>query len=232
MASAARYYAELFELPRMSREVIDARARTVDMDGARELIERDGRIITALSHSGNWDLTGAFACRHLAAGTAVAEVLEPRAAFEQFVAIREGLGMTILGSEGSSTFRRLITMTRDKGGVIALVADRDMSGSGVPVQMWGHGAKVAAGPAALAVATRTAVVPVMVHYERLSGQRRRRARSRWGIVLTFGTPIEVRADAGREQVGEITARWVEFMEAQIAAHPEDWHMLQRFGWTS
>lgn len=232
MASAARYYAELFELPRMTGEAIDARVRAIDIAHVQGILDRDGRVIAVLSHSGNWDLAGAFSHRRLAPVTSVAEVLEPRAAFDEFVRLREELGMTILGHQGSSTFRELIKATRSAGGVIALLADRDMSGSGVPVHMWGHDVHVAAGPSALAVATHTAVVPVMVHYERLSGQRRRRARSRWGIVVTFGAPIEPRPDAGGEQVGEITAAWVQFLADQIAAHPEDWHMLQRFGWTS
>lgn len=232
MASAARYYAELFELPRLSGKAIDARVRAVDDHIPRAVLERDGRMIAALSHSGNWDLTGAWSCRNLASVTAVAEVLEPRAAFEEFVRLREDLGMTILGHEGSQTFRHLIRATRDSGGVIALVADRDLSGTGIEATMWGHGVRVAPGPASLAVATGSTLVPAMVHYERLTGRRRRMARSRWGIVITFGPALAPPADASRADVSEVTEAWVQFLATQIAAHPEDWHMLQRFGWTS
>ena len=232
MSSAARYYAEALELPRVSGETIDARVRMVDSTGASAAITDDARVIIALSHSGNWDLIGAYASRHLAKVTAVAEVLKPRKAFEEFVAYREKLGMRILGHEGSATFRELIRITKTHGGVIALVADRDISGAGIPVTMWGHGVKVAAGPAALAIATDSQLVPLMVHYERLRGAARRKARSRWGSVMVFGPMITVPDGARREHVGEMTQAWVSFMADQIARHPEDWHMLQRFGWVS
>lgn len=232
MASAARYYAELFELPRLSGEAIDARVRCGRLEVPRGVLDRDGRVIVVLSHSGNWDLTGAFACRNLAPVTSVAEVLEPRSAFDEFVALREDLGMTIIGHEGTRTFRHLIRATRERGGVIALLADRHLSGGGVETTMWGQGVRVAPGPAALAAATGAILVPVMVHYERLTGARRRLARSRWGIVLTFGPEIDPAPGGLKSDVDSITHAWADFMAGQIAAHPEDWHMLQRFGWTS
>jgi KDO2-lipid IV(A) lauroyltransferase len=232
MGSAARYYAEILELPRVSGDTIDARVRFANPEAVREALRTHGHTVVALSHSGNWDLIGAYACRHLAPVTSVAEILRPRSVFDEFVAFREKLGMTIVGHEGSTTFRELIRLAKSQGGVIALVADRDMSGSGLPVTMWGHEVKVAAGPAALAVSTSSTLFGVMIHYERLRGARRRQARSRWGIVATFSEPILAPEGSTRDQVTSMTDSWVGFIEDAIAQHPQDWHMLQRFGWVS
>src|SRR5690606_10374140 len=128
-------------------------------------------------------------CRNLATVRTVAEVLEPRKVFDEFVAFREALGMTVLGHEGSSTFRQLIRIAKNDGGVIALLADRDLSGDGVQVEMWGHRVRVAPGPAALALATDTDLYPLSAHYERLHGARRRAARSKWGSVMVFGPKV-------------------------------------------
>ncbi|WP_296667782.1 phosphatidylinositol mannoside acyltransferase [Demequina sp.] len=231
MASAARYYAETFELSRLTGPVIDARVRMVNADAVIARIAKDGRIVIALSHSGNWDIVGAYACRHLAPVVSVAEVLKPRELFDEFVALREAVGMRILGHEGGSTFRELIRIARTDGGLLCLVADRDLSGSGVEVEMFGHGVKVAPGPAALAAATGTGLVPVMVHYERLRGRARRAARSKWGIVMTFGEIVEPADAPADDRIGHLTRAWVQFMGEAISRHPEDWHMLQRFGWT-
>ncbi|PKQ26206.1 MAG: phosphatidylinositol mannoside acyltransferase [Actinobacteria bacterium HGW-Actinobacteria-4] len=232
MASAARYYAEVLELPRLTEANIDARVRVVNPDKPLAAIARDGRIVVALSHSGNWDLTGAWATRGIAPVTSVAEVLEPRAVFDEFMGYRESLGMRILGHEGSSTFRSLISVTKEHGGVLALVADRDMSGSGIEVEMWGHAVRVAPGPAALAATTKTELYGLMVHYEQLTRARRKVAKSKWGIVMTFSEPIEVPAGTTREQAEVMTRAWSSFVAEQIALHPQDWHMLQRFGWVS
>ena len=89
-----------------------------------------------------------------------------------------------------------------------------------------------AGPAAVAAAARTTVLPVMLHYERLTGARRRAARSRWGVVMTFGPEIDP-ADFPKEtRVEDTSQAWATWMAARIAEHPEDWHMLQRFGWVT
>ncbi|MDN4482085.1 phosphatidylinositol mannoside acyltransferase [Demequina lignilytica] len=231
MRSTARYYAETFTLGRLSGDVIDARVRMVNAASIHEAMARDGRVVVALSHSGNWDIVGAYACRNIGPVVTVAEVLKPREVFDAFVALRENVGMRILGHEGGSTFRELVRIGRTDGGVLCLLADRDLSGSGLEVDFAGQPAKVAPGPAALAIATRSTLLPLMVHYERLRGRAAWRARSRWGIVMTFGEPL-LPADAPKDDaVGHLTRGWVDFVGARIREHPEDWHMLQRFGWT-
>ena len=230
MASAARYYSEVLELPRMTGDVIDARMRTVGIARSLESMKRDGRICVVLGHSGNWDLVGAWTCRNLGTVRTVAEVLKPHEVFDEFVKVREKVGMTVLGLEGSGTFRELISIGLRDGGVIALLADRDLSGSGVEVEMWGRKVRVAPGPAAYALATKTELSVLHVRYERIHGARRWRARSRWGIVMEFGEPVAIPAGTKTEQIAAMSQEWATFLADRIRTYPEDWHMLQRFGW--
>ncbi len=232
MASTARYYAEMLELGRMTAEQIDARVRLDGYDRVRDLLAEDRGMVAVLSHMGNWDLIGAYATRNIIPVTAVAEVLKPREVFEQFVAMRENIGINVLGHEGSSTFRTLISVARSQRVLVCLLADRDLSGSGVKVQMWGKTVKVAPGPAALAIAAKTVIVPVSIHYERLRGSRRRAASSRWGCVLVFGPVVDPQDFSEENRVDAMSQVWAAWMAEQIAEHPEDWHMLQRFGWVS
>ncbi|MBN2176980.1 MAG: phosphatidylinositol mannoside acyltransferase [Demequinaceae bacterium] len=230
MASAARYYAEVLELRRLTGSVIDARVRMIGAEPAIAAMRDAGRMVAALGHSGNWDLVGAYTCRNLGLVTTVAEIIEPREAFEEFLRYREQLGMNVLGHEGSATFRHLIQAAKEKGGVLALLADRDLSGSGIHVEMWGHAVRVAPGPAALAIATDTILLPLAVHYERLRGRRRWAARSKWGTVMDFGPIIPVPSGARTDRVPVMTQAWASYLAEGVAKHPEDWHMIQRFGW--
>lgn len=232
MASVARYYAEVLELGRMKPSQIDARARTHNFEDVREILEGEQPIVAVLSHCGNWDLVGAWAAKNLIPVTAVAEVLEPREVFDEFVAMRERIGITVLGHEGGSTFRQLISLARGDRNLVCLLSDRDISGRGVEVEMWGRGVRVAPGPAAVAAAARTTVMPVMLHYERLHGARRRAAGSRWGVVMTFGPVIDPADFPKDSRVEAVSQAWAGWMGERIAEHPEDWHMLQRFGWQS
>ena len=50
------------------------------------------------------------------------------------------------------------------GGVVCLLADRDLTASGVEVSFFGETARMPAGPAALALATGAALLPVTLTF--------------------------------------------------------------------
>ncbi|NTV39292.1 MAG: phosphatidylinositol mannoside acyltransferase [Demequinaceae bacterium] len=230
MASTARYYAETLELSRMKQETIDARVRLEGFDAVAGAFAENTGTVAVLGHNGNWDIVGAYACQHIIKVTAVAEVLKPREVFDEFVALREQWGMRILGHEGGATFRELIRIARSERTLVCLLSDRDLSGKGIEVRMWGHGVRVAPGPAALAHATNAALIPVAVYYERLSGARRRAAKSRWGTVMSFGTPLYSRDFPVEGRIDAMSQAWATQLADAVLRHPQDWHMLQRFGW--
>lgn len=230
LASVARYYAETFEMSRLTVHQLDARVRIDNPDALDGVFSEDRGTVAVLGHLGNWDLVGAYACRHIIPVTAVAEVLEPREVFDEFVALRERWGLRILGHEGGATFRELIRIARSERTLVCLLSDRDLSGSGIPVTMWGHEVKVAPGPAALAQSVRTVILPVMIRYERLSGRQRLRARSRWGVVLHFGEVVRPDDFTGDNRLADMTQAWATQIADFVGMYTEDWHMLQRFGW--
>jgi KDO2-lipid IV(A) lauroyltransferase len=104
---------------------------------------------------------------------------------------------------------------------VPLLADRDLTDGGVEVELFGHPARMAVGPAALALHTGAALFTVGIHYEP-------RERGRHGIVITWSPPVET-ADVGtgRAAIATITQRCADHLAAAIAQHPQDWHMLQR-----
>lgn len=231
MRSYLRYYAEMLTQPGLSEAQVDARVRLVNDAWARERFAAGQSVVAALGHLGNWDLAGVWACRNLAPTTTVAERLEPERVFQDFLALREGAGMRIvpLGrGEGGQAFRELTREVRAGGRFVPLLADRDLSHSGVQVDLFGHPARVAPGPAALTSNGQATLCAVSITYERLHGDRRRRAGSRWGIRVEFSDPIVVDdALAGRERVQAATQAWVDVLAQTVAAAPQDWHMLQR-----
>ena len=230
MRSYLRYYRETFALSSYPPARVAARARMIGAKPIHAEIAAGRTVLLALGHTGNWDLAGAYATAHLGPVTTVVERLEPEALFQEFLAFRKGLGMTIiaLAGSGSQVFRQLMTVVRGGPTLLPLLADRDLTAHGIEVDLFGQRARVAAGPAALAVATGAMLVPTTVYYERLRGPRRRAAGSPWGIVLDFGPPVPVPTGTPRgERVAAVTQAWVDAVGAGIAAHPQDWHMLQK-----
>ncbi|WP_043499700.1 phosphatidylinositol mannoside acyltransferase [Georgenia sp. SUBG003] len=223
-----RYYCEAFQLPRLDEGRLRARVRVVGDAPVREALTEGRSVVCALGHLGNWDLAGAWATKSLGPVVTVAEHLQPEEIFQGFLDFRTGLGMTIIPFEkGGGVFRQLIRHARTSASVIPLLADRDLTATGVEVDLLGERARVAPGPAALALATGLPLHPTMIRHERLSGARRRAAGSRWGIVIEFLPRVDATDDDGAADIATLTQRWVDALGAKIHEHPAQWHMLQR-----
>jgi len=228
MRSYLRYFGEAFSLTHASPEQIDARVRASGLDRVRALLAEGSTVVLALGHLGNWDLAGAWAGRNVGLVTTVAERLEPEEVFQEFLAFRQGLGMRILALGDGDVFRDLLRTARDGEGLIPLLADRDLTAKGIEVDLAGRRARVAAGPAALAVAAQATLMTTVISYERLRGARRRAAGTPWGIHIEFGTALVAGAGLSRnEQVRALTEQWVTELLDGIRRHPQDWHMLQK-----
>ena len=223
MRSYLRYWCDAFRLPTWTPARVVGTCRAVGDGPVRAALARERGVVMALSHQGNWDHAGAWSALDLARVTTVAERLEPAEVYEAFLAFRERLGMEILPLTGGGDLFRTLTRRLRDGGFVPLLADRDLTSNGVEVTFFGEPARMAAGPAALAEITGAALVPVSIWYER-SGT----SPSGWGTVVEFGAEVvapDLPDRAGR--VAAMTQACADVLAAGIAAHPEDWHMLQR-----
>jgi KDO2-lipid IV(A) lauroyltransferase len=220
MRSYLQYYCDAFRLPSWSRERLASTVRTVGVEPVRALLARGESVVMFLAHMGNWDHAGAWSTVELARVTTVAEQLEPEAMFKAFLEFREGLGMRIVPLTGNEVFRTLLAALREPGTFMPLLADRDLSNNGVEVSFFGEPARMAAGPAALALASGAALFPVSIHYEALG-------RGRHGIVITWHDQVPVPDGRRGAQVVAMTQRCADALAAAIEEHPQDWHMLQR-----
>lgn len=234
MRSYMRYYYECFRLPVLGEDRILARVQ-LDNDAELRADLASGRSATAaLVHAGNWDMAGAWACIDLAPVHTLAERLEPAGLYEDFLRFRTGLGMTIYPVvRGGGGLRALEEDMAAGVCFTPILADRDLTASGVEVRLAGHAMLVAPGPALLAQRTGCAIYPVFSRYERLARRRRAAVGTRWGLRLTVGEPVraETTPDSdSRERAADVrrmSQEWMDQFEPWLRAHLEDWHMLQR-----
>ncbi|GAA3882667.1 phosphatidylinositol mannoside acyltransferase [Streptomyces sedi] len=221
MRSYLRYWTESFRLPVWSRERLGASLRLEDAHHLTDAVASGRGAVLALPHLANWDLAGGWLASELGIPfTTVAERLKPERLFDRFIAYRESLGMEVVAHDGGSSFGVLARRLR-AGGVVALVADRDLSASGVPVTFFGEAARMPAGPALLAQQTGAALLPVRLWYDETPLMRGR-----------VGAPLPVPEDGTRaERTAVMTQALADSFARAIADHPQDWHMLQRL-WTA
>jgi lauroyl/myristoyl acyltransferase len=225
MRSYLRYWCDAFRLPDVGVEQLVETVRTEGDAPVREQLATGRGAIMFLGHLGNWDTGGAWSATQLAPVTTVAERLRPEELFEQFLAFRESLGIRIIPlTSGNDVFRKLLSALRG-GAFVALLADRDLTRGGVEVDLCGMPARMAVGPAALAVATGAALHPVSVFYEPATGMRDGR---RHRVVIRFHDRVPVPAGGtSRDKVQQMTQACADALSGAIREHTQDWHMLQR-----
>ena len=218
MRSYARYWMEVFRLPVISRERV--LADTVSNGGEQAAFAQlaAGRgVVFALPHTGNWEVAGAWIiARGAGKFTTVAERLKPESVFLRFLAFRESLGFEVLPATGGNSRFGVLAQRLRAGGMVCLPADRDVTGGGIEVEFFGQKARMMGGPAALALQTGAALMPAVLWFEGRG----------WGVGIYPEVPVPAEGSR-REKIAAMTQRTARDFEAGIAAHPEDWHMLQR-----
>jgi phosphatidylinositol dimannoside acyltransferase len=213
LGSYGRYWREVFRLPTMNhralaRELHDSFQGVDNLDAAMAA----GRgAVAALPHSGNWDMAGVWGVQRYGALTTVAERLKPESLYKRFIDYRESLGFEVLPLSGGERppFEVLCERLRD-GRLVCLMAERDLTRSGVEVDFFGEATRMPAGPAKLAIETGAVLCPVHGWFE----------GNGWGFS------IHPALDCSSGDVGAVTQALADQFAMNIAAHPADWHMLQ------
>lgn len=218
MHSYARYWFEAFRLPALSQAQLRDGFR---LEGLKKLIaahEEGTGAVLALGHVGNWDAAGALLTSNGLPLTTVAERLRPESLYRKFVAYREKLGMNIVPLTGGAPPMDELVRAIGQAHIVPLLSDRDLSRRGVAVDFFGARTKLPAGPALLTIRTGAPLFVVNMWYEpdMPCGQV-------VGPLTVPGPdvgPLDVRVALLTQWIADELARG-------IAAHPQDWHMLQK-----
>jgi len=221
--SYMRYWCEAFRLPTFGPDTLVRATRLVGDEPVRNALAQGRPVIAFLGHMGNWDMAGAWCTRHLGPVVTVAERLKPEQVFEDFLAFRESLGMTIIPLTGSGdVFHRLVEAAKGPN-VIPLLADRDLTRKGIEVDFAGDRARVAVGPAALAYDSGNVVYPVSIRYERAPD-----GPGGWRSVITFHDAVSApEGEARHRAIRTMAEECARVLGQAVTEYTEDWHMMQR-----
>jgi KDO2-lipid IV(A) lauroyltransferase len=167
----------------------------------------------------NWDLAGSWFAQQAGELVTVAERLKPERLFDAFLSYRKSIGLIAYPAKDRETVTAL-KRALEAGKIVALVADRDFSDSGIPVMFCGQPCTMPAGPASLAYSTNSVLTTACLYNE---------TNYLAGFV---DEPIEIdmtlsREDAIRKATEEMAERFTRYVQK----HPTDWHVLQRV-WSS
>ena len=217
MRSYLRYWCDAFRLPSWNFERL---TKTVTVEGEemfRSLVAEGKGVVVSLPHSGNWDHAGAYFSATGIPIISVAEKLKPESVFRAFLKYREQIGMRIYSA--AENVLPALHNHLSQGEVVALVADRDLSKSGIEVNFFDGIAKMPSGPALLSIRNNSFLIVAHVTY------------TESGIHIKFSEPLKSSHVGEPEQIRDLIQQTADFFAEGIAKKPEDWHMLQKI-WIS
>ncbi|MCX7819334.1 MAG: lysophospholipid acyltransferase family protein [Kiritimatiellae bacterium] len=202
---------------RYSRAFCDELERKVSVAHGERLdraIAAGRGVILATAHLGSWEMGGLFLASR---GHRVTAVYRPTGVphLDRLWSdhrLQRGIRILPLGDAAAGLCRAL-----QQGELIALLADRDFTGRGAPVDFFGAPVRMPIGPAVLAKRCDAPILP---------GFMLRQVDERF--LLQFHEPIWPREHAS---VAEIHARLVRVLEDVIGDHPTQWFVFRDF-WTT
>lgn len=210
-----RYWAETFWLRPRRYEAVASRVERVGFEHVFAAMAAGKGIIFALPHLGNWEVAGLIADEIGAPVLAVAEDLANERITKWFVDIRNQLGIDIVLTTDPRRRSKLIRRLKD-GEVIALLADRDVTGRGLTTEFFGEETKMPSGPVGLAILTGATLIPVGVYFKEGAGHR-----------IEVHAPVEIPDLETRDQkVAAGAALMARKLEEIISRDPAQWHLFQ------
>lgn len=209
--SYARYWIDAFRLHKMEATDVLARSTGENLDVMDGLLANGEGAILATAHLGSWDVGAFFTTQRNWGMVVVAEVVEPRRLFDEFVALRRRAGLEVIPLvRGGDMIDRLVEVVR-QGGLATLLADRDLAKRGPIVEFFGEPCRLPPGPAILAQRTgRPVCVGAFLTHD----------EGYHGVIME---PLHL-ADLSVEDATQLVAR---DLEQLIGRFPDQWHVFVR-----
>ena len=206
---AARYYVEVMRTPGLSRDYIDRRVLIETPEVVEEAFATDQPVIFVAAHFGALELPALFfASRTGRNVVGPMETVGDPELQRWFVRTRGAVGITIVGLREA---RRELMAALRRGQSVGLVADRDLTGGGMEVSLFGHPARIPIGPALLAIESGAPIYLTAVRRDAPGRYRGRLAR------------VDVPTEGGRrERLTATVANLAAGFEAEISQAPDQW----------
>lgn len=211
--SYARYWADTARLPKLTPAELDSGFTFIGWDFVEDARSRGPGPILALPHLGNWEWAGMWLTQvPKVPVSVVVEMGSNEELFRWMMSFRERMNMHIIpldADAGTAASKALAD-----GHILCLLCDRDIQGTGVPVDFFGEETTLPAGAATLALRSGAAVLPAAVYYQ---------GAKQLGVVRP--ALDAVRQGRFRSDAQRMTQDLAKNLERLIAHAPEQWHLM-------
>lgn len=206
-----KYWQQMFAMHSRDTNYVLAHSETENREVLDAALARGRGALVIATHSGNWDMAGAWLGLTYGNIVTVAEKLEPHELFEMFVEARQKFNVTIYPHVSSDSTVDSLSHELSNNKIVGLVADRTFSPRGIPVTLFGYPCKLPIGPYVISQANEVEIIPGAIWFD--ANETR----------MKLFAPISSSSKTAESVMQEVA----HVFESIISRHPENWHMFQQ-----
>ena len=207
-------YIDLMRLDRITPAELDASVVRGDLKPFTDCVAAGKGVIVVTAHVGNMDYVAQWMSLNGYHVHTVMEDLRPERLFQYVCRKRTGAGLHIHQLDANAT--GALTDALREGAVVALIADRDLTGSGESVEFFGATTRLAVGPALLALRTGA---PLLAAFGRRLRDNRLYVSAQPPITLARTRHLRADLQHGVEVIAEL-------LQDGIARAPDQWIVFE------
>lgn len=212
----AQYYVDLSTLPALDLARFERENLEFVNPQYIERLSTPGPIIVVSAHTGNAELAIQAILSHGRRFVAIVEAQRPPEWASYLLRLRSAKGGTFYEA-GFGGVRKGIEAL-ERGDVLGLMGDRDIQGSGLPVELCGKTVRLPRGPWEIARRKKALVMPVFASRKRDDH-----------FVVHLEEPFSVCvSDDPEADIREAAERWARLLERHLRRDPGQWVVLEDF----
>jgi len=210
----AKYLVDFFRFQKIDQNYIKNHVSIEGLDKLDKALAKGKGVVALSAHIGNWELGGVIVASMRQPMKAVTLTHKNKMVNEFFT--KQRMTGNMVPIETDSSLRGCYDVLK-KGGILALLGDRDFSKNGVRVKFFGHSAIMPKGPAAFGVRLGSEIVPVFML---------RKHDDMFRLIFEDPIPRPESGDDARD-TEELLKRCVAVIERYVKEYPTQWYMFKK-----
>ncbi len=211
----AKYLVDFFRFSKIDDEYIKKYIKLDNLDYVDTILKKGKGMIILTAHLGNWELGGVVMPKLGYSVNAIA-LNHKETSVNNFFLKQRSIGGAKFIPLGASVRKAFECLSRNE--ILAILADRDFSKSGLLVNFFGKKSIIPKGPAILSLKLGSPIVPCFMIREKDDTFR-----------FLFGPAVMFSSSGNMdEDVTALTQTCIKTLEKYIVQYPNQWYMFKKF----